>query len=94
MRFGNDAVAGYCFECSRLCLDARTSELGVTLGPPPKQVKEAPRAITKFDIVEWDAIRVVWPWKETLFKQNNFGALLIDRKVFYHSYTRERKIDC
>mgnify|MGYP000120579716 FL=1 len=24
------------------------------------------------------SLGVVWPWKETLFKQNNFGALLID----------------
>ena len=25
------------------------------------------------------SLGVVWPWKETLFKQNNFGALLIDK---------------
>ena len=69
MRFGNDAVAGYCFECSRLCLDARTSELGVTLGPPPKQVKEAPRDVVVSSRMAPDNLRS--SLKKYLRKQNS-----------------------
>lgn len=57
MRFGNEGVAGYCFECARLCVDARTSEFGVPLGPPPRQVKEAPRDVVVSSRITPDNLR-------------------------------------